>query len=259
MVDILILVGIVCLALALWKGRTQSARERTEFQELMRVRADLLEAKKEVGSLLEQLEVVSERVVEEISAKVNEIRCSPQKHDTKERELLESQGGPEKIENNIADEPEEFGEEDFGEYLEEDLPEYTGNEPGDFVEHEDDTTDWEGNETVVARNPRNHNIMGATARPDSSGGPVQYAKPVDAKRMRGKTIIFPGRKEDSNETRPATFRNEPAPELSPKHQMVYAMAKLGYPEEEIAKQMKIGKGEVRLMLQLKRKGEEVNA
>lgn len=47
-------------------------------------------------------------------------------------------------------------------------------------------------------------------------------------------------------------------EIPPKHQMVYAMADLGHTEEDIAKQMKIGKGEVSLLLQLRRRGEEGN-
>lgn len=48
-------------------------------------------------------------------------------------------------------------------------------------------------------------------------------------------------------------------EATPKQQMVYAMSNLGYSEEEIARNMSIGKGEVRLILELKRKGEKNNA
>ncbi|MHB9093677.1 MAG: DUF6115 domain-containing protein, partial [Eubacteriales bacterium] len=73
------------------------------------------------------------------------------------------------------------------------------------------------------------------------------------------TIIFPRRKDSFGDLKPVAGNSEPDVEIPPKHQMVYAMAKMGYSEEDIAKQMKIGRGEVRLILQLKRKGEEANA
>lgn len=47
-------------------------------------------------------------------------------------------------------------------------------------------------------------------------------------------------------------------QLQPKHLLVYNLAEMGYSEEEIAKELKMGKGEVSLLLQLRRKGEEGN-
>lgn len=204
MTNLLIILGVIFIVLAIRKGKVQSAGTQGELLELKQVRDELAEAKKEVGSLLEQLEAVSEKVVGEISAKVEEVKLMDNT-----RYLYGEQ----------ADEDDSAAEEPAADELTEDEP----------IEDE-----------LVEREPAGAGAVGFSAR--------------------GKTIIFPRRKENRMEKNPAnTERIETTRELPPKHQMVYAMAKLGYSVEEIAKQMKIGKGEVSLMLQLKRKGEEANA
>ena len=76
---------------------------------------------------------------------------------------------------------------------------------------------------------------------------------------KNKTIIFPNNSEKPGAPKDKSQKPVLETEIPAKQQMVYAMDRLGYPEEEIARQMNIGKGEVRLILRLKRKGEELNA
>lgn len=81
-----------------------------------------------------------------------------------------------------------------------------------------------------------------------------------SKNISGKTVVFPTVKNNENKQKSFSEMSRSSQEqMPPKHQMVCSMAMMGYSEEEIAKQMSIGKGEVRLILKLKRKGEEANA
>lgn len=75
------------------------------------------------------------------------------------------------------------------------------------------------------------------------------------------TVVFPTLKgiENKQKNSAEIKQSHNLEQMPPKHQMVCSMAKMGYSEEDIAKQMSIGKGEVRLILKLKRKGEEANA
>lgn len=73
-----------------------------------------------------------------------------------------------------------------------------------------------------------------------------------------KTILFPRKKERSSAKPGIVNPREAESDVPVKHQLIYTMANLGYQEAEIAKQLDLGRGEVRLILQLKRKGEEVN-
>lgn len=193
MSNLLLILGIIFIGLALFKGRAQSAGESKDLAEFRQVRDELLEAKKEVGSLLEQLEQVSERIVEEITAKVKEVK------------KLEVRDVPRSTESNM-------------------------HQAGTEAEQELRQSIAQMRESSRTRESRS-----------------------------GKTIMFPRVKGAVN-AKPSDHdeKKEIVREMPPKHQMVYAMSQLGYSEDEIAKQMKIGKGEVSLMLQLKRKGEEAN-
>ncbi len=213
MVRVLVFTGLIFVGMAIWLGRIQSRWQQKELQELKHVRKELLEAKKEVGSLLEQLEIVSQKVVDEISATI------------KEAKLLENQLSRQTV-NNVSGADNATG---------------AGNVPG---------AGPEGNVTSPEDdNLEEHQRYKKSAQKQT--GPVN------------KTIIFPRqvtrqKEQYGKDHNTATDQSYSFKEIPPKHQMVYAMDKLGYSEEEIAQQMKIGKGEVRLMLQLKRKGEEAN-
>jgi len=212
LVNLLIVIGIIFVGLSFWRGKVQSAQQQEEFEGLKQIRDELVEAKKEVGTLLEQIEVVSEKVVQEISAKVEEAK------------LLEKEDNSSAIieEDEEQDEPEEQDYDD----------EYT-DEPAD---------------------------LDLAVRKALLNSPVTLRQKTNARdAAKSKTIMFPRRKNMfDDEQRLTVSQSQPVTEPSPKHQMVYAMAKLGYSEDEIAKQLKIGKGEVKLILQLKRKGEEAN-
>jgi len=194
-------VGMIFVGLAFWKGKAQSAARQKELQEFKKVKEDLLEAKKEVGALLGSLETVSENVVEEITALVEEYK-------TIEKE---------KPENDDSGPPEGPGEPDSISDRT-DQPEVTGT--------------------------------GGEVPSQETAGPQGTAKTIMFPRLQ----VNPARKKTVS---PGKSENET--ELPAKHQMVYALANLGYTVDEIAKQMKTGKGETMLILQLKRKGEEVNA
>ena len=221
MTNLLLVLGIAFLGLALWKGRVNSAEEQKELNEYRQLRNELLEAKKEVGSLLGQLEQVSERVVEEITSKVREYKSLEVLDNYRRNETPPILSGKtESSETEIL-------------MLNDDDEEY-----------EDENDDAQ---VCLAEEVVRHSVerMRETTRSRSA--------------VKGKTIIFPRAKGTADvKNDAATGKKESASETPPKHQMVYAMSKLGYSEEEIAKQMKIGKGEVNLMLQLKRKGEEAN-
>ncbi len=209
MVSLLIFIGILLVGLSFWIGKTESARQQEEFRQLNQTREELLTAKKEVGTLLEQIETVSEKVVQEISARVEEAKL-----------LDKEQRIPEGTDEENVELDEEI-EEEIDREIEEEID--------------------EGEKT--------------------RGSVLQMRKKAYSEETAmGKKIIFPWRKDNFiNKGHSAANKNLPANETPPKHQMVYAMDKLGYSSEEIAKQLKMGKGEVKLILQLKRKGEEVNA
>lgn len=215
MVDFLAAAGIVFVILAFWKGRNQAAREREKLDEYKRVRDELAETRREVGSLLEQLEAVSERVVEEITATVDEARRS-----------VKDGSDDSSVDDDDQDENGENNENEMDEGTPEIIVELTGR-PTEI---------------------KTYNRVKSQVRP----GP--NTKPGAA----GKTILFPRIMESSPEKAAAANNSETAPVAPPKHQMVYAMDKLGYSEQEIAKQLAVGRGEIRLILQLKRKGEEAN-
>lgn len=95
----------------------------------------------------------------------------------------------------------------------------------------------------------------------TTNAPANFtSKGQKGKNVSSNTVVFPTVKNNENKQKSSSETKQPYQEqMTPKHQMVCSMAKMGYSEEEIAKQMSIGKGEVRLILKLKRKGEEANA
>jgi len=231
-VDFLVAVGLVFVVLAFWKGRNQAARERKELEEYKRVKDELVETKKEVGSLLEQLETVSVKVVEEITSTVDEVRRSgkevvPSDLDAKD---VETPGNKPILSNdNLGDYDSKNApeESELDEGIPELMVELTGRHTEKKTYHREKTE--------------------AKSRLNTKPG------------SNGKTILFPRKMETGKEKPVEVNYSESESEVSPKHQMVYAMERLGYPEDEIARQMNIGKGEVSLILQIKRKGEELNA
>jgi len=197
LVYLLVFLAAVFTGLAVWSGRVQTAVRRQEMEDYKVLRADLIQTKKEVITLLGQMEQVSVKIVEEIEAKVEEarqyeVRSRKDDHDIPNNEISE------KFDTDRSEDPNVTGED------------------------------------------------------------AKKAKPVNSKLTGNNTIVFP-RRHDTTGIEPASGTGSPGQELTAKHQMVYALAQLGFSGEEIARQMNIGKGEVMLMLQLKRKGEEVNA
>lgn len=198
----LILLGILIIALALWKERKKENHITSEVNNYKQIRDELVTAKKEVQVLMEQLEAASEKIVEEISVGLEEI-----KHHSEQLAVT--------ADTTV----EEFSTNDVTEQ---------GKEP-------------------VAREI-----------PEFEAAPVKKKVPP-IKKKADNTIVFPSQKSKHWNKEAAATNEHPALSTPPpKQQMVYAMATMGYTEEEIARQMKIGKGEVSLMLQLKRKGEKEN-
>jgi hypothetical protein len=230
-VNFLAAVGLVFIMLALVKGRSQAARERQELDEYKKVRDELVETKKEVGSLLDQLEAVSERVVEEITATVDEARRSG-KGAVPADVVLQDIVTPEN--KDILS----------GDYL---------GEYEDEIEIDPNEMD-EGTPEVIVELTGKPTAIKTYHREKTQVKSGINTKPS----LTGKTFLFPRKIEGCVETPSAANHAESGPEVPPKHQMVYAMAKLGYSEADIAKQLTVGRGEVRLILQLKRKGEEAN-
>lgn len=250
MVNLLAAAGLVFIVLALWMGRNQAVRERLELDEYKKVRDELAETKKEVGSLLEQLEEVSERIVEEITATVEEVRDSKHAGD-----IVKAQGEDVStdIDTQNTDTPD-IDKQDI------DGPEKKAILSGDYLgDYEDED---EMNENEIDRS-KPEVIVELTGKPTEirtyHRGKPEVKPSINTKPgSAGKTILFPRKVETYPEKPSGVNRNESGSEVPPKHQMVYAMAKLGYSEADIAKQLAIGRGEVRLILQLKRKGEEAN-
>ncbi len=221
MVEVLMLTGVVFVGLALWLGKIHSHLQKKELQELKNIRSELLEAKKEVDSLIDQLETVSAKVVDEISTTIEEAKLVENKLSQKSVQAVQTGSG--------GTSPDSEDAEDYEQYSK-----GISSRPG-------------LNKTLTAGNDLAVSIVTANH------------KPVQKEPAYGNTIIFPRKSEGQMKKKEgAVDLDQLLKELPPKHQIVYAMDKLGYSEEEIAKQMKIGKGEVRLMLQLKRKGEEAN-
>ena len=243
MVNYLVAAGLAFVVLALWKGRNQTARERLELDEYKKIRDDLAEAKKEVGSLLEQLEEVSEKVVAEITSAVEKVRDSKHAGETKEQaedvstpnETPASEAPDIETSDNKAMLPDDYLDDDDENEIDE--PETVDGTPEVIVE-------LSGKPTEIKTYHR--------------GIPEPRPRKNNQQASGGRTILFPRKVENYPEKPTAVNYSEPGPEVPPKHQMVYAMAKLGYSEADIAKQLSIGRGEVRLILQLKRKGEEAN-
>lgn len=233
MANLLVTVGIIFVILAFWKGRNQSIRDRQELEEFKKVRDELAATKKEVDSLLEHLEAVSEKVVEEITAAAEEARRS---------------------DNDKGDKQQKVS---AGEYLDENLDNEADADAEDDAEDDDDD---EKDEKVSSTHGQTGS-SGSTGFSQAMTGIQAYAqhkKNTPRPAGTGKTILFPRKPEGSPDRPSAAKHSEPDSEVPPKHQMIYAMTKLGYPEEEIARQLNIGRGEVRLIMQLKRKGEEAN-
>lgn len=216
LVQLLGLLGIIIVGLTLWRDKDRQARQKEELKEFKNIRDDLLKARKDVENLLEQLEKTSEKIVGEITSKLEEME------DLEEINELEKKRKKEEKKQEI-------------------IPQNLRNE--DIIQNE------EKNEII-----HKQDALKVTAAPSKS-----------------KAIPFPTDKRSSNNlsrnsnNKDIRMRNgnsnDDAKEngISPKQQMVYAMDKLGCSEEEIAKQTNMGKGEVRLILELKRKGEEHNA
>ncbi|WP_418790208.1 hypothetical protein [Phosphitispora sp. TUW77] len=178
-----IFLGAIFVGLAVWRGRVSDVIRQQEIQEYRQLKKDLRLARSDVEMLLDQLEAVSEKVVADVSAGIEEAEIIK---DLKILEVMEKEKEKEKPQNN--------------------------------------------------------------------SGPVS----VTAKKTNN-TIMFPRSFASPEDEGASTASLVSKMELSAKHQMVYAMERLGYPEDEIARQMNIGKGEVSLILQIKRKGEELNA
>lgn len=205
MVYLFIFLGVIFIGLAVWRGRVSDVIRQQEIQEYRQLKEDLRLARSDVETLLEQLENVSEKVVTDISAGIEEAEIFK---DLNTGEVTETQKG-------------ETIEADRGDAIEADK--------GDPIE--------------------------AQPRPlEVNSGPASAMT-----KKTNNTIMFPRISASPADDAVGTARPVVKPELPAKHQMVYAMERLGYPEDEIARQMNIGKGEVSLILQIKRKGEELNA
>jgi hypothetical protein len=184
--EILISIGVLFILIALWRGKVQSAARERELNELKQVRKQLTEAKQEVNALLEQLEIVSERVVEDITAKVEEVKTVKAELNNQTTRVIQA----------------------------------TEVIPTDIIEKEEVKTEVQ---------PKNN------------------------------TIIFPKIKKDSYKNHCKIPDIEYPPNEAPSKQlMIFALAQLGYSPDDIAQHLKMGKGEVKLMLQLKLKGDEAN-
>ena len=213
MVYLFIFLGVIFIALAVWRGRVSDVIRQQEIQEYRQLKEDLRLARSDVEMLLDQLENVSEKVVTDISAGIEEA------------EILKDL--------NLG----EVTETHTGEAIEADKE--------DAIEaDEEDAIEADEGGTVEAKS----RSLEVNSEPASA-----MTKKIN------NTIMFPRNSASSADDAASIARQVLKPELPAKHQMVYAMERLGYPEDEIARQMNIGKGEVSLILQIKRKGEELNA
>ncbi len=210
MVYLFIFLGVIFIGLAVWRGRVSDVIRQQEIQEYRQLKEDLRLARSDVETLLEQLENVSEKVVTDISAGIEEAEIFK---DLNTGEVTETQKG-------------ETIEADRGDAIRGDAIEADKGDP-------------------IEAKPRPLEV--------NSGPPSAMTKKTN------NTIMFPRISASPADDAVGTARPVVKPELPAKHQMVYAMERLGYPEDEIARQMSIGKGEVSLILQIKRKGEELNA
>lgn len=202
--NILVFTGIVMVGLALWKDRLRDIKRQKELQESIGIRDELLKVRKEGAVLLEQLEVASEKIVEEVSSGLEQIKWA-------------------KKEKNDYQSP------------------FEGSISGNFGTPVENT---------IVKSTKEINLL-------NDFNPIEINQ-VTQKKSKNRTIMFPPNKGISEKNEKQGDRDLSENRIPAKHQMVYAMARLGYSVDEIARQMKIGKGEVNLMLQLKRKGEEGN-
>ncbi len=215
MVYLFIFLGVVFIGLAVWSGRVTEIRRQQEVQEFRRLHEDLKLARNDVEKLLDQLETVSEKVVADISASIEEAET------LKDLKIYED------------------SEEDSGETVKvKSVPEEAHSGPAPDTAEQDNKTEKANNTEKSSNNGLN--------KTKATG--------------KNNTILFPRSSVPQGGEQEGTSRSDSKPkEIPAKHQMVYAMERLGYPEDEIARQMNIGKGEVSLILQIKRKGEELNA
>ncbi|MBU7008297.1 hypothetical protein [Phosphitispora fastidiosa] len=212
MVYLFIFLGVIFIALAVWRGRVCDVIRQQEIQEYRQLKEDLRLARSDVEILLDQLENVSEKVVTDISAGIEEA------------ELLKDLNSG------------EVSETDTGVALEADTGDANKADTGDANKADE-------GEAFAAKS----RSLGVNSGPASV-----MTKKINNTIMFPRTSALPA--DDTADTARPGLNQLPA-----KHQMVYAMERLGYPEDEIARQMNIGKGEVSLILQIKRKGEELNA
>lgn len=209
MENLLVGVGIAIILFSLWKDWANETTLYKEKEESRRLLRELIHAKKEVRVLLDQLETVSEKIVDEISFGLEEIKLQ------------------------VSSAVENRSEKDDTNLNPDNVPE----------------------KTAASRLPKKLRLAKASSPSDVNTAsliPEKTAAPRKQKAVDNKKQKEPVIEKELSEKEP----NEK--QLPPKHQMVYAMAEMGYSDEDIAKQMKIGKGEVSLLLQLKRKGEEGN-
>jgi len=205
LVYLFIFLGVIFIALAVWRGRVSDVIRQQEIQEYRQLKEDLRLARSDVEMLLDQLENVSEKVVTDISAGIEEA------------EILKDLN----------------------------LGEVTETHTGEAIEADkEDAIEADEGGTVETKS-RSLEV--------NSGPASAMTKKIN------NTIMFPRTSASPADDATGIARQVLKPELPAKHQMVYAMERLGYPEDEIARQMNIGKGEVSLILQIKRKGEELNA
>ncbi len=175
---LLVAAGIAIIIFILWKEWAKEATLQKEKEDGRLLLNELADARREVQILLDQLETASEKIVDEISYGLEEIKI--QVSSAIEKPDDEAAAGNNKDEKTIK-------------------------------------------KSKVLKRTRSENSS---------------------------------KKEKSKQTSAQKAQSAVVKEVPPKHQMVYAMADMGHTEDDIAKQMKIGKGEVSLLLQLRRKGEE---
>ena len=113
-------------------------------------------------------------------------------------------------------------------------------------------------------NENNHEVEKEVVREDVKENVKENSVQINersGRNLANNTVVFPTLKSNENKQKNYTDikQSNHQEQLPAKHPLVCSMASMGYSEEEIAKQMSIGKGEVSLILKLKGKGVEANA
>lgn len=186
---LLVAAGIIIIIFVFWKDWTRESTLQKEKEDGRLLLGELADARREVQILLEQLETVSEKIVDEISYGLEEIKIQVSSAVEKRTDVEESDA---------------------------------------------DTREGKTGSSRVVKRLR-------------SGKAAVSGQTAGSKRQREKP---------KNEQNSSPGKDTYEKDILPKHKMVYAMADMGHTEEDIAKQMKIGKGEVTLLLQLRQKGVE---